>query len=93
MTGDVVSLQERRPHLSGPVRCMECGHQWAAVAPIGTCRLECPGCRCWKGVWIGATEADEGKAAWICQCGNDAFQLLPHAIRCLRCGTDAAGYP
>lgn len=72
---------------------MECRHEWQAVAPVGTVRLDCPACDLPKGLWIGATEADEGQVLWRCFCGNDAFQLLPHAIRCLRCGTDAAGYP
>jgi hypothetical protein len=30
--------------LHGWVRCASCWHRWMAVRPVGTRRLECPGC-------------------------------------------------
>lgn len=48
---DVIVLDERRPHKVDIVRCLQCKHEWVAVAPVTTeytC-YECPVCRC-KGV-------------------------------------------
>lgn len=30
---------KRNPHLAGTAKCLSCGHEWAAVAPVGTYEL------------------------------------------------------
>jgi hypothetical protein len=90
---EVVSLADRRPHMAGDARCMSCGHQWAATAPLGTYRLECPGCGLIHGAFVAAPMPEEGRSFWRCDCGSDLFMLLPHAIRCGRCAADVVGYP
>jgi len=96
MTDNVIHLNrgETEMHLSGQARCLDCRTEWEAVAPVGTCYLECPQCGTKKGVMRnpvgGAPEAEE--AEWTCNCGCDVFKLISHrtgtfkAIRCLRCG-------
>lgn len=93
MSDNVVSLAERRPHLSGRARCLECRHVWEAVAPIGAYRLDCPNCALPKGAWVGACMPPDGHAIWQCQCGNDLFVLRPDRIQCARCGDAVRGYP
>lgn len=93
MTGEVVALADHRPHLSGPARCMECGHRWVAVAPIGTTRMECTACTLNKGAWVGGVYPPDGTSIWTCSCGNDLFVLCEHgAPQCARCGVRAAGW-
>ncbi len=41
---DVVTLDDMRPHMQGPVVCTRCQHSWTAVRPRGTGYLECPKC-------------------------------------------------
>jgi hypothetical protein len=71
--------------LSGPARCMECRHKWAAVAPAGTVILECPACSMMKGAWVGAI-ISERSDIWQCKCGNDLFAVYRIGIMCARCG-------
>ena len=40
----VISLDEHRPHWSGPVVCNRCGWSWVAVRPVGTGLMECSKC-------------------------------------------------
>lgn len=92
MTGEVVSLAEHRPHVAGPVRCLECGITWIATAPIGATRLECPKCRTQKGVWIESMAPATG-STWQCVCLNDLFVLTDTgAPMCARCGVRAEGW-
>jgi len=42
--GNVVSLDDMRPHTTTTVECQDCQHKWLAVYPTGTKALECPGC-------------------------------------------------
>lgn len=78
--------QDDGKHLSGPARCIECRHEWEAVAPVGTYELQCPQCESMKGMYIGPVDEDGEK--WICHCGSDAFKVLRAEIICYRCGTD-----
>lgn len=41
---NVINLDDHRPHSAQYVACMECAHDWVAVAPKGTEALECPSC-------------------------------------------------
>jgi hypothetical protein len=90
---DVVSLADRRPHVEGKARCLECSAEWQGVAPIGTTRLECGVCQTHKGVWVGAMGPPEGALYWRCNCGNDLFTLLPTgAPMCAQCGLRASSW-
>lgn len=41
---DVIDLDARREHWAGTASCIDCRHEWTAVAPVQTDRLECPQC-------------------------------------------------
>ncbi|MGH8446879.1 MAG: hypothetical protein ACREVL_16525 [Solimonas sp.] len=103
MSDKVISLAERRaareesrehdPHLSGPARCMQCSHQWVAVAPVGTVWLECPACHCVKGVFEGAVGPGQDDAQWRCACGGYLFYISKaHGVCCCQCGKPATGW-
>lgn len=79
--------QDDGKHLSGPARCIECRHEWEAVAPVGTYELQCPQCSSMKGIFVWSVDED-GLDRWICHCGADAFMVLRDAIMCYRCGTE-----
>jgi hypothetical protein len=81
--GDIVDLAERRPHIAGAAKCLTCGHEWAAVAEIGTVELCCPICNTWKGVFTGMTAPE---TVWECNCGNQHFYIDPDGPMCSRCG-------
>jgi hypothetical protein len=92
---NVVSLakarEERSPHLSGEARCLQCGHEWAAVSPVGTTVLECPSCRLPKGVFRGLVTPNS-PTIWICHCKCDTFWLTPQGAFCQLCG-DVQNWP
>lgn len=79
----VVSLDDRRPHMSGEARCLCCGHKWVAIAPIGTVELECTECNTYRGVFIGPPKPD---TVWQCDCGNQLFYIGPDGAMCAWCG-------
>ncbi len=85
---EIVDLADRRadrtPHLSGEARCMLCGHEWQAVAPVGVPWLECPACRYMKGHFKYAVQ--RSGVEWTCQCGNDLFRVTPDGYYCPGCG-------
>ena len=81
------------PHSEGPALCIECGHRWQAVAPIGAVNFECPACGTVKGVWVHACEPIDETHQWRCQCGGAFFNLYPTgAPMCARCGLRATGW-
>ena len=85
---NVVSLDDKRagrmPHLSGEARCMLCGKEWVAVAPVGTPWLECPECHSEKGYM--KFQVQRTGSEWICNCGNDLFRVTPDGYYCPNCG-------
>lgn len=88
--GDVIDLgkakEEREPHIRGTARCLECSHQWEAVAPLGTFNLfECPECRTHKGVLTGPFVPE---LRLECECGNQLFFVTPEGYQCPRCGVE-----
>lgn len=89
--GEVVSLDERRPHLAGPAKCLECKHEWTAVTPVGTANLECPSCNLPKGVLVGLVGPSDG-VVWTCNCGCDLFYIERKGVCCLRCGAAQTGW-
>jgi phage FluMu protein Com len=70
-------------HLSGDARCLCCGHEWVAAAPVGVTELECPECRTMKGVYIGMTAPE---VVFECTCGNQHFFIDPDGVMCAICG-------
>jgi Zn finger protein HypA/HybF involved in hydrogenase expression len=86
----VINLDDKRPHLSGPAKCMSCNHEWQAVAPIGTEWLECPECHLEKGRL--AYPVQRYGLEWKCHCGNDLFRMTPDGCYCPNCGEWQKGF-
>lgn len=93
--GDVIGLPERNdPHLSGRAKCLQCGHEWVAVVPVGTTVFECPECKLERGVMQGLCNVPDGHKNWTCNCGCDLFRVTATpqgkfmGIMCLLCGLD-----
>ncbi len=89
--GEVVSLDDRKPHLSGEARCMHCHHRWTAVTPVGEQQFECPECGLLKGTFY-AYALHESYPVWKCNCGNDVFFVHPDGILCALCGSPQSGF-
>ncbi len=95
---NVVSLsderEKREPHWAGPVKCIGCGHEHVAVAPMGTMFLECPSCNELKAHPKYAFGAPEGASLFLCNCGSEAltayFYKGRFKIMCMACGADHA---
>tara|TARA_Y100000815_G_C13263217_1_gene470132 strand:- start:118 stop:429 length:312 start_codon:yes stop_codon:yes gene_type:complete len=93
---NVVSLatarEERSAHVCGTAKCLQCRHEWEAVAPVGTIDLECPECSLPRGIWKYNFGPMEGDQMLVCDCGNDALSAyLRHGkmcVKCMACGTD-----
>lgn len=81
--GDIVSLDDQRPHIGGPAKCLCCGHEWHAVAMSGTLNIECPECHTLKGVFSAVVSPE---TRWECKCGNDLFFIDTHDMMCANCG-------
>lgn len=81
--GEVIDIRANQPHLSGRAVCLECKHDWVAVAPLGTHSLECPACGLAKGTWFSTILPDE---VWTCHCGNAAFVVTREYFMCTYCG-------
>lgn len=88
--GKVVSLESKRPHLSGEARCLGCKHEWSAAVPMGSIWLECPKCSLKYGRLIHPVE--RGGKQWVCNCGNDLFHLKPEGMYCPCCGDWVTGW-
>ena len=87
---NVVSLDERRPHLAGFAKCLNCGHEWTFVAPIGTTVFACPRCGLERGVNQGVCVPPVAQAC--IDCGGQVFWLCPAGPMCLSCGTTMPGW-
>lgn len=75
------------PHGSGPAHCLQCGHHWSAMAPVGTTWLDCPECGSGKGIFTYPFLAAEGDSVWTCPtCGSQVFYITPEAFHCYQCG-------
>lgn len=92
----VISLaaarEERQPHWTGTAKCIDCGHQWEAVAPLGQRWVDCPSCGLNKGTPFRPFGADEGDRLLFCNCGCEALTAYQRKgrmwVRCMGCGTD-----
>lgn len=81
---------EREPALSGEARCLMCQHEWVAVAPVGTIRLECPSCGGEAGLFKEAVR--RSVPHWQCNCGNDLFHATADGYYCPKCGEWQHGF-
>jgi hypothetical protein len=93
--GEVVPFrkpEETEEHLSGEAKCLGCGEEWVAVAPIGVWQLECPKCGTMKGIFKLFVGADDDDLAYTCDCGGEALTAFYHKgqfqLRCMCCGID-----
>jgi Zn finger protein HypA/HybF involved in hydrogenase expression len=89
--GALINLAEHRPHLSGKARCTACGHEWVAVAPVGTLWFDCPACHTERGLYVAPiTDVDGSSHIFLCPCGGDAFAIHLFdgvaIVHCVRCG-------
>jgi hypothetical protein len=93
--GDVVSLAEHRPHLSGNAKCAQCGHAFVAVMPVGEIWIECPNCRSEKACLRGPVQPHDSACSYTCGCGSDVFSfwLTDGGVRvmCCVCGSSDHG--
>ena len=73
MSADIIDLSDRRPHVGKYVACMDCGHDWAAAAPVGTASFQCPSCGSMSGCVVNPHDAEffkdfmsraDGNAHW-----------------------------
>ena len=85
--GTVTSILEHKEHLTGDAVCLQCKHEWIAVAEIGTVVLECPECELSKGVF-GAALLPE--SYYVCHCGCASFYIsaISGLAQCAFCGVD-----
>ena len=79
------------PHMTGPARCIACGHEEIAVAPIGVVWMECSECHAMKVLFKHAV-CDESRLHWTCNCGNDLFHATPEGFYCPNCGEWQRGF-
>ena len=90
MTDNVVDLESRRPHASGPARCNFCGYEWTAIAPIPLkmdAGFECPNCSRMGGYWIYDLKLPESIRIMECNCGSQLFNVLENGFAfCIVCG-------
>lgn len=78
---------KQMPHLSGEAFCLQCGHEWIAIAPEGETRFECPKCHTHKGLWKFECTPKNGDFVRECKCGNRLFYIQPDGHMCANCGT------
>jgi predicted RNA-binding Zn-ribbon protein involved in translation (DUF1610 family) len=83
---NVVSIADARPHLAGPALCLECRHEWVAVAPLGMTVMDCPSCGARKGARLAMVQK-EGPH-WECACGNGLFFIREGGTYCPNCGLE-----
>jgi len=84
----IIDLAARReansPHRAGEARCLNCKHEWAAVAPVGAVTLQCPKCETFQGLFKGVS-CTEFKQ-WQCDCKEWTFFIDEHGPYCAHCG-------
>lgn len=85
---NVVELKKKKePHGAGEAFCLQCGHEWVAVAPIGVVHLNCPNCGTCKGLYRFPFAPNEGEVERVCNCGNKYFCFTLKGHMCPNCGT------
>lgn len=71
---------------NGDAFCFGCRHTWTASAPEGVTELECPACHAHKGLFRFPHVPAEGTLVWVCNCGNEHFNITPEGVWCPNCG-------
>lgn len=89
---EIVPFKRREPHSAGEAKCLDCGHEWASVAPVGVTALECPSCHSMRGLWKYPFGANVGESAFRCDCGSEHFHAVSRGglafLHCSACGAD-----
>lgn len=89
--GDIIQFEEhqKKTHISGPVRCLQCGHEWMAVTEAGIATgFECPKCGLERGCLLTMIEYKDAEDVWHCDCGCSAMFLTRFTVHCMGCGTE-----
>jgi hypothetical protein len=86
----VIDFSKYKPHLSGEIKCVICGHIWIGVCPVDPegnvpC-LECPECGLRQGFFHYPILPKEGDEIYKCNCGGELFYIETNGSRCIRCG-------
>lgn len=89
MKGELIDLDSKRPHTSGPVVCLECKHKWTGVIPVGTTSVQCPNCGTAKGTREGFV-CPPDFTFYECPCGNYHFFIGVDGAICCCCGKSAS---
>ena len=55
---NIINIDDRRPHVSKYVACMDCGSDWEAVAPAGTTAFKCFSCGSMSGVVVNPEDGE-----------------------------------
>lgn len=79
-----VKKEANDPHRSGEARCLNCKHEWVAVAPVGVISLECPKCSTLQGMFKGVSQTE--REQWQCRCGEWMFFVDEAGMYCAHCG-------
>ena len=74
------------PHAAGEAFCLQCKHEWVAVAQSGVVQLECPECKTLKGLFKFPFNVQAGEQIRFCNCGNNLFIITPEGHLCPNCG-------
>lgn len=85
-----VTLEPEAPHCTGAARCLDCRHEWQAVAPLATTWMQCPACTLLRGRFVNPVHTDADH--WHCNCGNDLFHVDRNGIYCPNCGDAQRGF-
>lgn len=83
----MIDIREKRPHMAGNALCLQCKHEWAAVAEIGEVCIDCPACGLHRGVWKGNPVPGR---YWQCNCGGVHFFVDEEGCHCANCGLSQA---
>ncbi len=85
---NIVEFKKKEQQLAGgEAFCLQCQHEWGAVAETGTTHLECPECKTMKGLFKYPCYPPYGTLIMVCNCGNDLFYLTKEGHLCANCGT------
>jgi hypothetical protein len=82
--GEIIDIDDYRPHWVGIAVCRDCKHEWEAIAPAGIVSgLECPNCGAMKG---GSKYEFGAETEWKCNCGCYDFFITGGNTHCRKCG-------
>lgn len=86
----VINIDEYRPHLSGEIKCIICGHQWVGVCMVDQdgnvpC-FECPKCGLHQGFFTYPILPNDCEVIYRCDCSGELFYISDRGARCIRCG-------